>query len=42
MYNERLKWLRNCKNITQKEIAKSLRIKQQQYAITIRKFTLKI
>ncbi|MCM1052419.1 MAG: helix-turn-helix domain-containing protein [Ruminococcus sp.] len=32
MYNERLKWLRGCKNITQKEMANALGIKQQQYA----------
>lgn len=31
-YTERLKWIRDCKNITQKEIADYLGIKQQQYA----------
>lgn len=31
-YNERIEWIRNCKNITQKEIAEYLGIKQQQYA----------
>lgn len=31
-YNERMAWLRDCKNITQKEIADYLGIKQQQYA----------
>lgn len=31
-YNERIQWVRDCKNITQKEIAEYLGIKQQQYA----------
>lgn len=31
-YTERLSWIRNCKNIPQKEIAYALGIKQQQYA----------
>lgn len=31
-YNERMAWVRDCKNITQKEIADFLGIKQQQYA----------
>ncbi len=31
-YTEKLQWIRNCKNITQKEIASYLGIKQQQYA----------
>ena len=31
-YTERLVWVRNCRNITQKEIAKAIGIKQQQYA----------
>lgn len=31
-YNEKMAWLRDCKNITQKEIADYLGIKQQQYA----------
>ena len=31
-YTERLQWIRDCKNITQKEIAEYLNIKQQQYA----------
>ena len=31
-YTERLQWVRDCKNITQKEIAEHLDIKQQQYA----------
>lgn len=29
---EKLKWIRDCRNITQKEIADYLGIKQQQYA----------
>ena len=31
-YTERLQWIRDCKNITQKELAEYLGIKQQQYA----------
>ena len=31
-YTERLQWIRDCKNITQKELAEHLGIKQQQYA----------
>ena len=31
-YTERLQWIRDCKNITQKELAEFLGIKQQQYA----------
>jgi len=31
-YTERLEWIRDCKNITQKELAEALGIKQQQYA----------
>lgn len=31
-YNEKIAWIRDCKNITQKEIANYLGIKQQQYA----------
>lgn len=31
-YTERLKWIRDCRNITQKEIADFLGVKQQQYA----------
>ena len=31
-YTDRLEWIRNCKNITQKQIAEALNIKQQQYA----------
>jgi transcriptional regulator with XRE-family HTH domain len=31
-YNEKIAWVRDCKNITQKEIAHHLGIKQQQYA----------
>ena len=31
-YTERIQWIRDCKNITQKEIADYLGIKQQQYA----------
>ena len=31
-YNERIKFERDCQNITQKEMAKKLGIKQQQYA----------
>ena len=28
-YNERIQWIRDCKNITQKELAEFLGIKQQ-------------
>lgn len=31
-YNEKIAWIRDCKNITQAEIANHLGIKQQQYA----------
>ena len=31
-YTERMQWVRDCKNITQKEIADHLKMKQQQYA----------
>ena len=31
-YNEKIQWVRDCKNVTQKEIAAYLGIKQQQYA----------
>lgn len=31
-YTEKLQWIRDCKNITQKELAEYLGIKQQQYA----------
>lgn len=31
-YTERLQWVRDYKNITQKELAEYLGIKQQQYA----------
>ena len=31
-YNEKIQWVRDCKNITQKEVADYLGIKQQQYA----------
>lgn len=31
-YTERLQWIRDSKNITQKELAEHLGIKQQQYA----------
>jgi len=31
-YTERLQWIRDCKNITQKELAEALHMKQQQYA----------
>lgn len=31
-YNERIKWIRDCDNIKQKDIAEYLGIKQQQYA----------
>ena len=31
-YNERIAWIRDCKNLTQKEVANYLGIKQQQYA----------
>lgn len=31
-YTERLQFVRDCKNITQKELSEILNIKQQQYA----------
>lgn len=31
-YTDRLIWIRNCRNITQKELANAIGIKQQQYA----------
>ncbi len=31
-YTDRIKWIRDCKNISQKQIAEYLGIKQQQYA----------
>lgn len=31
-YNEKIAWIRDCKNIKQKEIADYLGIKRQQYA----------
>ncbi len=31
-YTDRLQWIRDCKNVTQKEMAKALGIQQQQYA----------
>ena len=31
-FNERIKWIRDCDNIKQKDIAEYLGIKQQQYA----------
>lgn len=31
-YNERIAWIRDCRSITQKEVAEYLGIKQQQYA----------
>ena len=31
-YNEKIVWIRNCKNVTQKDIENYLGIKQQQYA----------
>ena len=31
-YTERLKWVRDCKNIGQKELAEAIGLKQQQYA----------
>ena len=31
-YTERLQWIRNCNNITQKDLATAIGIKQQQYA----------
>ena len=31
-YTERLAWIRNCRNITQREMANAIGIKQQQYA----------
>ncbi len=32
-YTERLQWIRDCKNITQKEIANHLGIKQQHMLV---------
>lgn len=31
-YTDRIKWVRDCKNITQKEVADYIGVKQQQYA----------
>lgn len=31
-YTDRLQWIRDCRNITQKELATRLGLKQQQYA----------
>ncbi len=31
-YTDRIKWIRDCKNISQKKVAEYLGIKQQQYA----------
>ncbi len=31
-YTERIQWIRDCRNVTQKELADYLGIKQQQYA----------
>lgn len=31
-YNERIAWIRDCRSISQKDIAEKLGIKQQQYA----------
>ncbi|MBQ7118227.1 MAG: helix-turn-helix transcriptional regulator [Clostridia bacterium] len=31
-YNQRIAWVRDCRSITQKEMAEKLNIKQQQYA----------
>ena len=31
-YTDRIEWIRNCRNITQKELTDYLGIKQQQYA----------
>lgn len=31
-YNERILWIRDCRSISQKEVAEKLGIKQQQYA----------
>lgn len=31
-YNERIAWIRDCRSISQKEVAEALGIKQQQYA----------
>lgn len=31
-YTDRLQWVRDCRNMTQKEIATQLGLKQQQYA----------
>lgn len=31
-YNERIAWMRDCRSLSQKEMAERLGIKQQQYA----------
>ncbi len=31
-YTDRLQWVRDCRNMTQKELANQLGLKQQQYA----------
>lgn len=31
-YTDRLRWVRDCRNVSQKELAEFLKIKQQQYA----------
>lgn len=31
-YNERIAWIRDCRSISQKEMAERIGIKQQQYA----------
>ena len=31
-YNQKIAWVRDCRNVTQKELADYLGIKQQQYA----------
>lgn len=31
-YTQRLQWIRDCRNISQKEIAEAIGLKQQQYA----------
>ena len=31
-YTQRLQWIRDCRNISQKELAEAIGLKQQQYA----------
>lgn len=31
-YNERIAWIRDCRSLSQREVAKAIGLKQQQYA----------